>query len=114
MSVAIRTYIEQHCPLIERALSSRLPVSRLQGAAALNDAVSYAVLSGGKRMRPVLTLLAAEICGAEAEAALPAACAVEFLHAASLALDDLPAMDNAGLRRGRAAVHVLYGQDHAI
>ena len=114
MSAAIRTYIEQHSPLIDRALRSYLPVSKLEGAGILNDAIAHAVLAGGKRMRPVLTLLAAEVCGAKVEAALPGACAVEFLHAASLALDDLPAMDDAGLRRGRATVHVLYGQDQTI
>ncbi|MFN7993341.1 MAG: polyprenyl synthetase family protein [Bryobacteraceae bacterium] len=114
MSTGIRAYIEQQSPVIDRALRSKLPISKLGGAQCLNDAVSYAVFSGGKRMRPILALLAAEICGAPAALALPVACAVEFLHTASLTLDDLPPMDDAGLRRGRAAAHILFGQDMAI
>ena len=113
MSAAIRDYVEQHSPMIDRALRSLLPVSKLGGTDCLNEAIEYA-LFGGKYMRPVLALLAAESCGAAPAAALPVACAVEFLHAASLALDDLPAMDDAGLRRGRAAVHVRYGEELAI
>jgi geranylgeranyl pyrophosphate synthase len=114
MSTALDAYIQQQQPLIDRALRARLPISKLGGSATLNEAVAYAVLSGGKRMRPILALLAAEACGASAESALGVGCAVEFLHAASLALDDLPAMDDAGLRRGRASVHALYGQGVAI
>ena len=64
-------------------------------------------------MRPVLTLLAAEICGGKPDAALRVACALEFLHAASLVFDDLPCMDDAALRRGRPALHVAFGVDLA-
>ena len=114
MSTGIAAYIEERHLLIERALHSRLPVSHFAGAERLNEAVAYAVLGGGKRMRPVLAMLAAGICGAPPEAALPVGCALEFVHAASLALDDLPAMDDAALRRGRPALHLRHGQDMAI
>jgi geranylgeranyl pyrophosphate synthase len=98
---------------VEAALHKALPVSRLEGAARLNAAVEYAVFPGGRRMRPAMTLLAAEVCGGEPKAALDVACAVEFLHAASLVFDDLPCMDDAALRRGRAALHVAFGADLA-
>lgn len=114
MPAGIRDYVKQHSPLIDEALRSLLPVSKLAGADRLNRAIEYAVLGGGKRMRPVLALLSAEICGAAPSAALEVGCAVEFLHAASLALDDLPVMDDAAMRRGRAAVHVRFGGDIAI
>ncbi len=73
-----------------------------------------ATLSPGKRLRPVLLLLAAHQCGGNPVDALDAACAVELVHAASLVLDDLPCMDDATLRRGRPAVHVAHGEDIAI
>jgi geranylgeranyl diphosphate synthase type II len=75
-----------------------------------SDAVHYAMFSGGKRIRPVMTLLAAEACGGRIPEALPAACAIEFLHCASLIWDDLPSMDNASERRGRPPVHVVFGE----
>jgi geranylgeranyl pyrophosphate synthase len=114
MSALIREYIEEHRESIERTLRSCLPESSLAGADDLNRAIEYAVFPGGRRMRPILTLLASEICGGSSQQALRAAAAVEFVHAASLAIDDLPCMDDAGLRRGAAAVHVLHGADLAI
>lgn len=114
MSALIRQYIDDRHESIERALRSCLPESSLSGADDLNRAIAYAVFPGGRRMRPVLTLLACEICGGSAERALRAAAAVEFVHAASLIIDDLPCMDDAGLRRGSATVHVLFGADLAI
>ncbi|MCU1325613.1 MAG: Polyprenyl synthetase [Bryobacterales bacterium] len=114
MSGGIRSYIEQHAPVIDRALGERMPVSSLSGAERLNDAVHYALFSGGKRMRPVMVLLSAELCGAKPHAAMTAACGVEFLHAASLILDDLPAMDDAAVRRGFPTVHTVFGEDMAL
>jgi geranylgeranyl diphosphate synthase type II len=73
----------------------------------------YSVLAGGKRFRPILTILTAESLGASLEVALDPACAVEMVHTASLILDDLPVMDDATLRRGRPANHVVFGQDIA-
>jgi geranylgeranyl diphosphate synthase type II len=76
--------------------------------------MAYTVLAPSKRVRPVLTLLSAELCGGAASKALPAACAMELIHAASLILDDLPSMDDAPLRRGRPANHREFGEAIAI
>jgi geranylgeranyl diphosphate synthase, type II len=80
----------------------------------LAEAIRYAVLGPGKRLRPQLTLLACEACGGNAESALPAACAVEMIHTYSLVHDDLPAMDDDDLRRGRPTCHKVYGEATAI
>jgi geranylgeranyl diphosphate synthase, type II len=80
----------------------------------VQEAMAYTLLAPSKRIRPVLTMLAAELCGGSAVRALNAACAMEMVHAASLILDDLPAMDNAPIRRGRPASHVAYGEAVAI
>jgi geranylgeranyl diphosphate synthase type II len=76
--------------------------------------MAYTLLAPSKRVRPVLTLLSAEICGGRRESALAGAAAIELVHAASLILDDLPAMDDAPLRRGRAANHKEFGEAVAI
>src|SRR4051794_39268665 len=68
---------------------------------ALREAMRHSLLAPGKRLRPMLVLMAAEACGAAGNRALPAACAVEMVHAYSLVHDDLPAMDDDDLRRGR-------------
>ena len=80
----------------------------------LVEAMRYAVLGPGKRLRPRLVLMAAEACGGEIEPALPAACAVEMIHAYSLAHDDLPAMDDDDLRRGRPTVHRQFDEATAV
>ncbi len=82
--------------------------------AQLGEAISYSLLAPGKRLRPQLVLLAAEACGGTVDDALPAACAVEMVHAYSLVHDDLPAMDDDDLRRGRPTCHVVYGEAVAI
>jgi geranylgeranyl diphosphate synthase type II len=74
----------------------------------------YAVLAGGKRLRPILVLAAAEACGGNPQAALPAAVAVEFVHCYSLVHDDLPSMDDDDLRRGRPTCHRAFGEALAI
>jgi geranylgeranyl diphosphate synthase type II len=76
--------------------------------------MNYALFPGGKRFRPVLTLLGAEIVGGERENVLPAAVAVEFVHTSALIFDDLPCMDNASERRGKAALHTKYGEGMAV
>ena len=81
---------------------------------ALREAIRYSLLAPGKRLRPILTLMAAEACGSNVEAALPAACAVEMIHAYSLIHDDLPAMDDDDLRRGRPTCHKVFGEAVAI
>lgn len=80
----------------------------------LQSSMSYSLLAGGKRLRPVLVLLACEACGRDPEAALPAACALEMIHTYSLIHDDLPAMDDDDLRRGRPTNHKVYGEAMAI
>ena len=82
--------------------------------AQLAEAICYAVLAPGKRLRPRLVLLAAEACGGGIDDALPAACAVEMVHAYSLVHDDLPAMDDDDLRRGRPTCHKAFGEATAI
>jgi geranylgeranyl diphosphate synthase type II len=80
----------------------------------LREAIRYSLLAPGKRLRPMLVLMAAEACGGNREAALPAACAVEMIHAYSLIHDDLPAMDDDDLRRGRPTCHKAFGEGAAI
>ena len=80
----------------------------------LSDAMRYAVLDGGKRLRPLLVLAACEAVDGNTEAALRAACAVELIHAYSLVHDDMPCMDNDILRRGKPTVHVKFGEAGAL
>lgn len=83
-------------------------------AATLAEAMRYSLLAGGKRIRPVLTLATARSRGADPRAVLPGACALELIHTYSLIHDDLPAIDDDTLRRGRPTCHVAYGEDVAI
>ncbi len=80
----------------------------------LREAICYSLLAPGKRLRPMLTLMAAEACGDTTDAALPAACAVEMVHTYSLVHDDLPAMDDDDLRRGQPTCHRKFGEAMAI
>jgi geranylgeranyl diphosphate synthase type II len=85
-----------------------------EGADRLAEAARYALLAGGKRVRPLLVMATAQALGVGIEAALPTACAIEMIHTNSLIVDDLPAMDNHPKRRGRPALHRVYGDDIAI
>jgi len=98
---------------VEAALE-RLLAAPDEPSRHLYEAMRYAVLGGGKRLRPVLVLLAAEACGVSDEAAIPAACAVEMVHTYSLIHDDLPAMDDDDLRRGQPACHRQFDEATAI
>jgi geranylgeranyl diphosphate synthase type II len=80
----------------------------------LAEAIRHSLLGPGKRLRPTLVVMAAEACGGTCEAALPAACAVEMVHAYSLVHDDLPAMDDDDMRRGRPTCHKVFGEATAI
>ena len=80
----------------------------------LSEAMRYSLLAPGKRIRPLLTLLAADLCGAPRNLSMPAACAVEMVHAYSLIHDDLPAMDDDQLRRGRPTCHIQFDEGTAI
>ena len=82
--------------------------------ADLQEAMEYSLLAGGKRLRPVLVLECCRLCGGEVDKAMPFAAAVEMIHTYSLIHDDLPAMDNDDMRRGRPTNHVVYGEATAI
>jgi geranylgeranyl diphosphate synthase type II len=107
---ALWRYIEQHKPLIERALRDNLPLAPDAVETQFNEAVEYSAFPGGKRLRPVLTLLGAELFGGKASDVLHAAIAVEFIHTSSLIFDDLPSMDNSPERRGKLSLHKKYGE----
>jgi geranylgeranyl diphosphate synthase type II len=84
------------------------------GTARLEEAMRYSLLAGGKRIRPVLVLATAEALGRPTDEVLPLAAAIEMIHTYSLIHDDLPAMDDDGLRRGQPTCHVAFGEDVAI
>jgi geranylgeranyl diphosphate synthase type II len=107
------SYPEDLRTLIDAELE-RLRFPAPPATAGLEEAMRYSVLAGGKRVRPVLALATARALGAEPEAFLPVACAVELIHTYSLIHDDLPAMDDDQLRRGRPTSHVKFGEDVAI
>ena len=96
---------------VESALDAWVPAD---APAGLGQAMRYGVLDGGKRLRPLLVLAAAQAVDGEREAALRAACAVELIHAYSLVHDDMPCMDNDVLRRGKPTVHVRFGEAQAM
>ena len=98
---------------MERALERWLPPAGLHPA-RLHEAMRYAVLGGGKRVRPLLVYASARAAGAPEAVADAPACAVELIHAYSLVHDDLPAMDNDALRRGKPTCHRVYGEPLAI
>jgi geranylgeranyl diphosphate synthase type II len=91
-----------------------LRFAREPATAGLEEAMRYSLLAGGKRIRPVLALATGRAIGMEVEDVLPLACALELIHTYSLIHDDLPAMDDDALRRGRPTCHVKYGEDVAI
>lgn len=114
MTEQLANFIAAHQPALAAALQRWLPLSDRAGAESLNEALRYAVFPGGKRLRPMLTLIGTRLVDGDLQQALPAACAIEFLHTSSLILDDLPAMDDADLRRGRPTVHLIYGESMAL
>jgi geranylgeranyl diphosphate synthase type II len=99
---------------IEEALHTWLDRVTLDAPPVLAEAMSYSLIAPGKRLRPLLTVMACEAVGGSPDGALPAACAVEMVHTYSLVHDDLPAMDDDDLRRGRPTCHKRYGEALAI
>ena len=97
--------------MVEEALDSSLPISRPE---KIYEAMRYSLLAGGKRLRPILCLATCELAGGRLEMAMPTACALEMIHTMSLIHDDLPAMDNDDIRRGKPTNHKVYGEDIAI
>ena len=111
----LAAYLQVRRAEVEDALDRYLPVTP-DCPEPLAEAMRYSLLAGGKRLRPVLTLATADAIDPDRGAALamPAACAIEMIHTYSLVHDDLPAMDDDSLRRGRSTVHVAYGEAMAI
>jgi len=107
-------WLEQCRARVDAALARYLPPEGGGPAGRLAEAMRYSVFAGGKRLRPALVLAACELCGGTQEAALPAACAMELVHTYSLIHDDLPAMDDDDLRRGRPSCHRAFDEATAI
>jgi geranylgeranyl diphosphate synthase type II len=108
--VDVGRYLAARARLVERALAARLPPGRDR----LRQAMRYSLLGGGKRIRPILALAAGEVAGAPPRIVLPFACALEMIHTYSLVHDDLPAMDDDDVRRGRPTSHRVFGEGLAI
>ncbi|TLD71747.1 polyprenyl synthetase family protein [Phragmitibacter flavus] len=108
-----KTYLSERAQFIDVLLDQWLPAAETRPA-SLHQAMRHSVLAGGKRLRPVLCMAAAEACGGTKEAASFAACAVECLHTYTLIHDDLPCMDDDDLRRGRPTCHKVYGEAVAL
>jgi len=108
-----KDYLKARVALVDDALNQYLPVVS-ETPRTIHQAMRYSVFAGGKRLRPVLTLAAAEACGGSTENAMAPACAVEMMHTYSLVHDDLPGMDNDDLRRGRPTSHKVYGEGMAV
>jgi len=109
----LKTYLAARAAEVDAAMDGFLPKAK-QRPATIHQAMRYAVFAGGKRLRPVLCLAAAEACGGAVSDALAPACALELMHTYSLVHDDLPAMDDDDLRRGRPTCHKVYGEGMAV
>jgi geranylgeranyl diphosphate synthase type II len=109
----LKTYLTTRAAEVDAAMDGFLPKAK-ERPATIHAAMRYSVFAGGKRLRPVLCLAAAEACGGKISNALGPACAVELMHTYSLVHDDLPAMDDDDLRRGRPTCHKVYGEGMAV
>ncbi|HEV2840969.1 MAG TPA: farnesyl diphosphate synthase [Chthoniobacterales bacterium] len=109
----LKPYLVARRKEVDRALDRFLPKASTPPA-TIHKAMRYSLFAGGKRLRPILCLAAAEACGGKISAALPLACAIECIHTYSLVHDDLPSMDNDDLRRGRPTCHKVFGDGIAI
>ncbi|CAD6223366.1 unnamed protein product [Miscanthus lutarioriparius] len=107
-----KAYMGERAVAVNRALDAAIPAG--EPPAALHDAMRYALLAGGKRVRPALCLAACAVVGGPEAWAMPAAAAVEMVHTMSLVHDDLPCMDDDDLRRGKPTCHVVYGEPIAV
>jgi geranylgeranyl diphosphate synthase type II len=109
----LKPYLKSREKLIDRALDGYLPKENVRPT-TIHKAMRYSLFAGGKRLRPILTLAAAEACGGKIDNALPLACAMECIHTYSLVHDDLPSMDNDDFRRGRPTCHKVFGDGIAV
>jgi geranylgeranyl diphosphate synthase type II len=112
-SMQLGPYLQARQKLIDRALDRYLPKENVKPA-TIHKAMRYSLFAGGKRLRPILCLAAAEACGGRIDNALPLACALECIHTYSLVHDDLPSMDNDDFRRGRPTCHKVFGEGIAV
>jgi geranylgeranyl diphosphate synthase type II len=110
---SLREFLRETTARVDAAMERLLP-PEIEEPRTIHRAMRYSVMAGGKRVRPALVLLGARAAGGDDEALLPAACAVEMVHTYSLIHDDLPAMDDADLRRGHPTAHKVFGEAHAI
>jgi geranylgeranyl diphosphate synthase type II len=108
----LKAYLEDRQGIVEEALQRYLPEDGIP--ADIYKAVRYSVFNGGKRIRPILCLAAAEAVGGDLAPAIPVACALELIHTYSLIHDDLPSMDNDDFRRGKPTCHKVFGENMAI
>src|SRR2546428_1066487 len=109
----LKTYLGSRQKKIDRALDRYLPKENVKPA-TIHKAMRYSLFAGGKRLRPILCLAAAEACGGDDKRALPFACAVECIHTYSLIHDDLPCMDDDDFRRGKPTCHKVFGEGIAV
>jgi geranylgeranyl pyrophosphate synthase len=109
----LTAYLEARLAEVEAALTSILPPSP-DCPPVVFEAMQYSLMAGGKRLRPILCLASADAVGGDRTLAMPAACAIELIHTYSLIHDDLPAMDDDTMRRGRPTLHVVAGEGMAI
>lgn len=112
-STDLKSYLQSMCERIETTLDQLVP-QKTQYPGVLYDAMRYSLFAGGKRLRPVLALATVEALGGDVEAALPVASTLEMIHTYSLIHDDLPAMDDDDLRRGKPTNHIVYGEAVAV
>ena len=109
----LKQYLHEKALEIEKALKTYIP-SLPAEAERLGEAMRYSLFAGGKRLRPILTLASAEVVGGNPQVAMPAACAIEFIHTYSLIHDDLPVMDDDDWRRGKPTSHKVFGEAQAL
>lgn len=108
----ILKYLRENQREIEKALKKYLP--GINSSGIISQAIHYSVFSGGKRIRPILSIATGETLGKTREDVLPSACAIELIHTQSLIHDDLPCMDNDDFRRGKPALHKVFGEANAL
>lgn len=108
----LHEYLRRKKSLVEEHLQKL--IDNNQEIPVIYDAMRYSLLAGGKRLRPILVIMACELFGGEADKVLPVACSIEMIHTYSLIHDDLPAMDNDDYRRGKLTNHKVYGEGFAI
>jgi len=110
MTFQLKPYLAAKRAHIDRSLTDRLD----QGSGRVNAAMRYSLMAGGKRIRPILCIAAAEVAGGTEATAMDVACAIEMIHTYSLIHDDLPAMDDDALRRGKPTSHIRFDEATAI